>query len=490
MSFTATLTRSPLKTVAVVVLLSLAAAIFSTGFHDVSEHFDTLEAAGERLAGGSYEALSDDFKLKKQSWLLPGTAALVMKIGGANANPFCTSLILRIIAALLGAAAIVALLTAVDGWFQETALRRTVVISLVFLWFMPFLNARFSPESISRSLFTLGFVPLILSVQRAQSLRWGTALASGFALGLAFEASFWSFFLLLPALIWFAIYGQRTYWSMARVKLGILLALGVAALFNKWGYGDWWFPASPFFYQTLFLKPMPWTAPWSYLTWLIVSTPPVWGVTLILGTVFTWFLKPRLSLTWITASYVLILFIFGAREGRELFLIASFIPLMIYLGVQEAVHRVPELRVSQATRLLWFVLAVTNVLALIYLTLVPARHEMALYQSVWNAKPDTIHSLGDNPYEIEGKVVRFYRRPELKMVSGLTQNDIDQKVKAGQPFFVSAPLFEEAGMYLRHNPDCRGIDIGAKAWILNTDFERLTRRQWRPWGLYECAFQK
>jgi len=490
MSLTATLARSPSKTIVVVVLLSLAAATFSAGFHDAGEHFDTLEAASERLAGSGLESLSDNFQLKRQSWLLPGVAALVMKIGGANADPFCTALILRIIAALIGAAAVLALLVAADGWFSDTNLRRTVGLTLMLLWYLPFLNARYSAEGLGRSFFVLGFVPAILSVQRGQPLKWSTALMSGLLLALAFESDYWTFFLIAPALTWFFTYAKNSLKSVGLLKLGIVLGLCLVALVNQWGYGHWWFPAAPFFYQTLFLKPIAWSPPWGYLTWLIVATPPVWGVTLILGTIFAWFLKPRLSLTWATVCYIAVLFVFGAREGRELFLIASIVPLLIFLGVQEAVQRRPELRVSQATRLLWFVLACTNVIALIYMTFTPTRREIALYQSVWNARPDTIHSLTTNPYEIEGKLVRFYRRPDLKMVSGLQQYDLEQKVKAGAPFFVTAPLFEEGGMYLRHNTDCRGIDIGFKSWILGTDFERLTRRLWRPWGLFECAFRK
>ncbi len=490
MSFTERLTRSPSKTITVVVLLSLAAAIFSTGFCEPGEHIDILEAAAERLAGGGLDALSDNFQLKRQSWLLPGVAALVMKMGGANADPFCTALILRLIAALIGTAATLALLVSIDGWFQETKLRRTVVVSLVCLWYLPFLNARFSAESLSRSLFVLGFIPIILSVQRALPLRRCTALLSGLSLALAFESDYWSFYVIAPSLIWFFTFGKSSIKAIVFLILGALLGLGLAALVNKWGYGHWWFPAAPFFYQTLFLKPIAWTPPWGYLTWLITATPPVWGVSLILGTIGAWILKPRLSLTWATLGYVAVLFVFGLRLGHELFLIASIVPPLVFLGVQEAVQRRPDLGGSQAVRLLWIVLAFTNVLALGYLTFTPARQEIALYRSVWNTKADTIHSLSTNPYEVGDKMIRFYSRPDLKMISGFTQVDLEQKVKAGTSFFATAPLFEEAGMYLRYNPDCRAIDIGAKAWILGTDFERLTRSLWRPWGLFECAFRK
>lgn len=487
--------QHPYVILSLIFLTYVVAAIFSDGFYHPLEHFQTLEAANFKLGLSPRESLPDSVVLKSQSWLLPGVAhffARVLSCSGAI-PPFCTALALRILAALLGWFSAVALLIAIEGWFSDRQIKKEAQLALAFLWFLPFVNARFSPEGISRSLFILGFVPLVISVQQSRSVSRGIAFLSGLLLALSFEAHYWSLFLILPALVWFLTFGKNRIATHSFVKLGFLTGLAAVAVVNHWGYGKWSFPALPFFYQSFFIKPatIPGTAPWgSYFSWLLTKTPPVWGMSLIIGTLWAWYEKPRLSLTWVTATYFFSLFFYSPRYFSDLFILAPLIPLTVFLALQSLFIKKPVVREAPSLKFLWFVLLVINALAFFITTFVPRHEEIALYKTLWKQPANVLYSLNENPFRIGEKETFFYKRPSLKVVIDFPQLELDQKLAKGNPpFYATARLFEVNGFFLRANSSCKLVTTGLAAQILGTELERLIHRHWRPWGLFLCMPQ-
>lgn len=468
----------------------LAAAFFSQGALDGPEHFSILEAANYKLGLSPKESLPDTVALKSQSWLLPAIAFGVAKLVALyDFNPFCVALTLRLIATLLGIFATLSLMRAGDGWLSDYRIKRATFFALGLVWFLPVLNARFSAEGISRSLFLLGFIPLVLSVQEGRRASLCTGWVSGLLLALAFEAHYWSAFLILPGLIWFLIYGKSSIQVHARVKGGFLLGLLAVAFLNRWGYGHATFPAAPYFFQHLFLKRVAGeTAPWwNYFVWLITEFPPVWGLSLILGSVWAWYQKPKLSLTWVTAVYFLSLLLYSPRALVDLSPLAPLSLLVIALALQKARETRPDLLDVAAFRFLGTILIVTNALALVYATFSPAREEVSLYRSVWKNSAPAIYSLEGDPYKLEGRDAFFYRRPDLQVNANVTQYDLDKKIQEEGPgLYATAHLFEEGGIYLRSHPNCKPLDAQISHWIVGTDLERLIRRHWRPWALFFC----
>ncbi len=472
-------------------LTYLSAAFFSQGFLDTAEHFMVLETANYKLGLTPKEALPDSVALKSQSWLLPAVVVALAKVTSViiDFDPFCIATTLRILAALLAIFAALTLMRAADGWFDESPLKKVVLFGLSLIWFLPLLSARFSAEGVSRSLFLLAYLPLIISVQQDRCLSRWTAFASGVLIALAFEAHYWSLFLIIPASVWFLCFGRNRISTHAWLKAGSVVGLLLVALLNRWGYGHWAFPAAPYFYQHLFLvrvagETAPW---WNYFIWLITESPPVWGLTLIFGSLWAWTQKPKLSLTWITAFYFLSLLFYSPRALVDLSPLACFAWIPILLAMQKLVETRPTLFQAQALRFLYTILLVTNLFALGYATVSPAQSEIPLFRSVWNYGVNRLYSLEQDPYAFHGKNSFFYRRADLKVFTGVSQFDIDKKIQAGgEDLFVAAHLFEEGGIFLRSHPHCKPLDAKISHWIGGTEIERLIRLHWRPWALFLC----
>src|SRR5512137_420972 len=148
---------------AVGLALTLAAATTSDSVFQIDEHFQVVEFAGYKLGVTPPGELAWEFPARIRPWLQPGAYVLLARALHAVGveSPFPVMRGYRIASGLAAWAAIVALLLAVRHWFPSPRWRRAAYLSLTLPYFVPYLAARISSESLATTFLLLGVAILV-----------------------------------------------------------------------------------------------------------------------------------------------------------------------------------------------------------------------------------------------------------------------------------------------------------------------------------------
>jgi phosphatidylinositol glycan class B len=410
------------------LVLHATAAIFSVGYHHPDEHFQILEFANAKLGRGAFSDLPWEYSARMRPWFQPGAAYVVaqaMRAAGIE-SPFVWASVLRLLSALLGWSAVVALCCCVFGWLRSPRVQRFTILALSTIWFLPYLHARPSSESWSSSLFFLGFLPLVLAVQReARQVRPAAAFACGLAMGLAVEARYQAALLVLGALLWCVRYARLSRATWLPLCAGGVLALALGMALDRWGYGEW--VLAPVNYVRVNL----WqgrasefgTQPvWAYASWVGLLGPPPLGLLFVLGTLTTWIAKPRFSLTWCTLPFVVVQSLIGHKEPRFLFPIFPAFPVVVAMAWQALETRIATPKTNQAIKVVAVSCAALNVAFLAAVLFLPARRTVVLYSEIYERGVTELYWVDYDPYRMAALRQHYYRSTQLQVI-GLASYD-------------------------------------------------------------------
>src|SRR5699024_11461 len=165
-----------------------------------------------------------------------------------------------------------------------------------FLWFMPYINVRFSSETWS-GLFFLLALALVFSHQQ---MNRRSSVLLGLIFGIAVLFRYQSAFLFLGMLLWF-LFVKRTHLSkvvlMAAGCFGVLL---IGVVIDYWLYGQFTITLYNYFYVNIIqhVASHYGTAPWyRILEYIIKGSGPV-GIFILLSFCFVWGRRPRHLIIW------------------------------------------------------------------------------------------------------------------------------------------------------------------------------------------------
>lgn len=488
----AVFTRSVLG---VSLFLHLVAAVYSLGFHHFDEQFQILEFANVKLGRSDASDLPWEYRARIRPWFQPAVAFVTAKAAGAVGveNPFIWAFLLRLLSGLLGWLTILALSLCAFGWLKSERLQRLAIGGTAVLWFLPYLDVRPSSESWSGSLFFLGFLPLVLAVQReTRRLPFLAALGCGLLMGLAFESRYQAALLIVGGLLWCLRYARLTRETWLGIVLGGALAFVAGTLLDRWGYGEWVLAPWNYFRVNLIEgKAAEWGVKpwWAYFPMVFLHGPPPLGLLFILGTLATWLLKPRFSLTWCTVPFVLVHCAIGHKEPRFLFPIAALAPMLVAMAWQAV-----RLRWSGAARFApalraWLVFCwVVNFACLPVALFLPPRTELPLYAHIYDRAATKIHAVDRSPYHLVGLNTHFYRPSRLEIVPLASYEEFGRLLdESAQPLWLfrgGLTLPPEAERLLsRCRPDWQSIPGWAQRppWL-----GWLRRAKALEWTLYRC----
>ncbi len=428
---THTLSTFTRRILVISLVVHLWAAWATVGFFHYDEHFQILEWAGSKLGLISPDDLAWEFKSQIRPWLLPAVFTGVFKVLASVGitNPFHWATFARFLSALLGWLSVCFLVQACRGWFIEEKWRKWAIAGAALVWYLPYLHARTSSENWSGSLFLIGFTLLVLAVQRqglAIPVSLSTAWLSGLLMGLGFQCRFQMGIAVLATFcwaIWMARVGTKAIIAMA---LGVGIAISLGAVADYWGYGEWVFPAWKYFYVNLVEgKATQWgTSPaGSYLVWLFFRNFPL-GFVLSLGMVFAWFLKPKLSLTWVTLSFFAVHSVLAHKEFRFLFPLAPLLPILAVFGYRAWANRSQaQFFVAKKLFLKWGsspvalkALVGINALVLVVVSSTPANPEVKVLERIYATATQSVYFTPVSPYQLAGLPVGFYKKPGIAAI--------------------------------------------------------------------------
>ncbi|HET8733149.1 MAG TPA: hypothetical protein VFM45_05180 [Anaeromyxobacteraceae bacterium] len=398
--------------------LTLAAATTSDSVFQVDEHFQVVEFASHKLGITPAEALAWEFPARIRPWLQPGAYALIAR--GLRAvgleSPFAAVRAFRIASGIAAWTAIAVLLVAVRRWFPSPRWRRAVTLSLALPYFVPYLAARVSSESVATTFLLLGLAAIVGfpgDAARREGATWVRHIAAGLALGLAFEARFQVGISVAGIVLWVLVHDPDRWRKVTALSAGLLVALAIGGAVDAWGYGAW--------------ELVPWnylranlvegraaafgTSPWHGYLWMAAGLWPPFGIVLTLGLLLSWFRAPRHLLTWATVPFVVVHSLIGHKEIRFLFPMLPLATLAVLLAWSgPPPERRWEARTLRVLAVVWFGRATWafNVLGLAALCLLPSTDNLELQRFFHDHAREPARWVAlDDPRRFHGAPVPF-----------------------------------------------------------------------------------
>jgi phosphatidylinositol glycan class B len=320
----------------IAIVVYLVTAVYSEGYYYPDEHYQIVEFANFKLGRQAEAKLPWEYKAGIRSAIQPTLCYFFLK--GFNSmgvtNPYTLAMALRILTALLSLAALFCFVTAS---LYLVAPRNWYVYILLsyFLWFLPYINVRFSSESWSGDLFLLA-VAMILSGRTTKRMNLGMI---GVLLGLSFLFRYQSAILSAALLAWLLFVKKEKIGRLAVIVAGSLSMLFLGAVLDIWFYKTNTFtPANYFKVNIMDGAASVWGAsPWWFYFWHILHYTlfPI-GLLLIVSLLTLLIKSPRNIIVWIVFPFIVLHSIIPHKETRFLFPIANFSALLLVLAWQEA----------------------------------------------------------------------------------------------------------------------------------------------------------
>jgi phosphatidylinositol glycan class B len=467
------------------LVLILLAAVWSDGFHQSDEHFQTLEFAGWKLGRTPVSDLPWEFGARMRAWLQPALYVAVVRAleAAGMRDPFHQAFVLRLVSGLLAWAALVALTRAAWLLVPGDGPRRWSVRLTWLAFFTPYLAVRTSSESLATSCLVLGLVALVTSLGGRTRPPPGLLLAAGALFGLAFELRYAVGVMIAGALLWAVFPGGLRMRALAAIALAATAVLALGMLIDRWGYGEWTIPALNYVRINLGqgVAERFGTRPF-YGYALLVAKSAVAPVLLplALGAAVSWLRWPTHPLTAAAAPLVLAHGLIAHKELRFLFPTAPLLPTFLVLAVVRADGTWPSWLASRLPRMLGAVLLTLNVVGLVLLTLTATRPQIGFQRYAWRRNPESFKALiltAETPWH-HGRLPMHFYRPrslELRHVARLSG------AEGPAPFFVVADAFDE--------PAAAGLACRALYRPYPPRLEALVRRlapRLRAWSLHRC----
>jgi phosphatidylinositol glycan class B len=386
-------------------------AIFNNSFYHYDEHYQLIEFAELKAGNTIPKDLAWEYGMKIRSAVQPLIAfALIGFMRWLNlTSPYLIMILLRLMTAVL------ALIT-LNYFIKKTEhllnneLKKWYRPVAFFLWFIPFINVRFSSECYS------GFV-FILAIGLTYSHKRFKYFFIGFLLGLSFLFRFQTAFMSVGFFSWL-IYKRYDFKHLLQTMIGAVLMLGIGYCVDYWFYGT---PTlSPLnYYVSNVIKNVASSfgvSPWYYYftgsikTMLIPIGILVWGLSI---TYF--YLNPKSIFTWIIIPFLIAHILTPHKELRFLFPVVNLIPLIFLLAIQDikypfSLHK----RIIELVHSSWVLLIVINAIALITVMFAPADDEgrtnvtQKIYQ-LYQVKPAVLWTINnEDPYQPIGVRESFY----------------------------------------------------------------------------------
>ena len=309
-------------------LVTFVTAWFSTLFYFPDEHYQVLEFMGLKLGITAPAELPWEYGAHIRPWtqsfiyyaLARGAMAL-----GLN-DLFAVTFVLQLLTGLFSLAGLSLFARSVMETMERDE-KQAFASYLLLLGFLPYLFVRTSSETFAAAFFTAG----LAVAMRGRALFWAGVLC-----GLAFDSRYQAGIMIAGLAAWLFLIARAHALLLAQFSVGVLAAVALGALADRWGYGFW--NPTPWLYfkanlvdgvaaQKFGTDPV-----FAYLYLLPVQF--FFAITLVVmaGMVAMWLRNPRHVLTWISLPFVLVHMALGHKEARFLFPLAIMATAFPVLG--------------------------------------------------------------------------------------------------------------------------------------------------------------
>jgi len=406
------------------LLLSLAivciTAVMSYAYFHIDENFQILEWVWWKLGLTEKWTLPWEHTERIRPWMQVFLYYCIAKATGLR-DTFKLAFVFRLVTGLASWGALALFVKTTLPWLSDDRERLLHLRVATLLGFLPYLFVRTSSETMAMAAFTAAWAVVL---HGATPKPWsvspsvGRLAIAGALIGLAFEARYQSAFLSLGLVAWLVVVGRMR----ARIVVLFVPALAVVALgalVDRWGYGEWTFPAWTYLKANLVEGAAAMFGsepPFAYL-WLLPANiffPVV--VALIVLAIVAWVRNPRHPVTWTTLPFFLVHNVLSHKEERFLF------PMAILATAFVTMSRIRRPVIGWA-------LAGWSTVMMVLLALWPIgwHHHVRFQRYVHDAQNDELRAFALPEYDLG--LPAFHGR--AYDIEKLPHEDIARRIEAG-----------------------------------------------------------
>jgi len=424
----------------VAICIYLFVAYKSSGYNNADEHYQIIEFARYKLGNAEPADLAWEYKEKIRAGIQPALCYALFKVTGMFGinDPYVLAFILR---AFTGLVALVVISRFIISCRHLVLLENKIIFLLLsfFLWFLPYINVRFSSEAWSGIIF-LASLSLVMDIEKYKKGSYYTILL-GMGLGAAILFRYQTGVLAVGLLGWLLVIAKIGMKRLAVVCLSIVAVLGIGILIDKWLYGEYCLTIYNYFYVNIVkdVASQYGVSPWYEILFYLIKSPGAFGIFIFASYTIIIVVKPKHLLVWVTLPFLIIHAIIAHKELRFLYPIANLAPIVLVLGFQQMQKWSGLTRYRFWIWALGAVLTVSNIAGLMAIGLRGAgltRISVTGYirKNYVHDRVNIIHVGGCNPFD-DGAFPKntFYNSEGILLTQILTiwQADLSKQVKPG-----------------------------------------------------------
>jgi phosphatidylinositol glycan class B len=447
----------------------LLSVLFSRGYFQFDEHYQVLEFIQWKLGLIASAQMPWELETRMRPWLHPLLFFPLEWLSdrALGWSPFIKTTLHR--------GCVAAFVLCVIA--RRTRRRPQLLALYASLFFFPFIDVRISAEVIGGWLFALGYA---LDDERGASPRPLWSFGCGFLFGLAAVIRFHVLALLFGLLLFHL--RKRELRRCVWLGLGVLPALGLGVLCDRWGYGAFTYAPWNYVYQNIVLgKAVHFgsgASPWYwYLRALLEKTCYLPGAVFIAALGWQWLRRPLDKLSFISVPFVLLHVAVAHKELRFLFPLAPFVPDLV-LGLWQ------DVRTFRPARYFGILFIALNLILLTPAALHDADADVGLYAALYANPPapgSVLHYVNNtNP------ISPYHLHPSYYLGTlGLEARPLNPARKPGHglSFFDGEPAYAA----LRDEARCDLVASRYPRFVLDHWPSWLPPKPWlKLWSLWRC----
>lgn len=344
-------------------------AVFNNGYYYYDEHYQIIEFADLKTGHNTPDDLPWEYNARIRPAAQPAMAYVYlsfMRMIHIN-DPYVLMIILRLCTGIV-ALLIIAYFIKKTAHLINPGLRTWYSLLSYFLWFLPFVNIRFSSESCAGLAFMLSIALLYSNIKPRY-------LLIGCLLGLSFLFRFQTAFMSFGFILWLIVIHKILLKDLLQIVLGGFLVLLLGIGIDYWFYGSFTLTFYNYYISNVIHDV---ASNYGVYPWYFYFVDPTIDAFLPIG-ILIWLCVINLFVShkknfigWIILPFLLVHMITPHKETRFLFPLVNLIPLAIVLSLQDLSKFNFFKKRRQLVYGLSWVLVIINLFALILNAVSPA----------------------------------------------------------------------------------------------------------------------
>jgi phosphatidylinositol glycan class B len=409
------------------LLVNIIAAWFSVGYHHPDEHFQILEFCNYKLGNSAVTDLPWEFVAKIRPGLQPFiTYCFITVFNAVGINsPFVITFLFRLLIGFLGWLVVCKLAMLLLSDFSTDKSKKIFLLLSLFLWFVPYLNVRFSSENTAAISFLLA-VYLLLKPYVTNLKKISSFFIIGFLFAFSFFFRFQMAFAIIGLVAWLLFIKKISWQSWLFLFFSGLCGTLICMYLDKWLYGTWVFTPYNYYVANIVQHVAanfgtdPW---WHYVVLFVITAIPPLSLVLLYFFGAGVYSKPKSVFVFALVAFLIGHSLIGHKEMRFLFPMWFAFVYLTAIGVDFCILKYKSNKFFTYS---FKCLVVLNFGALLYRTIAPAQEAIPCFSFAQQEfkQSTTIICIEEPLFSLAGLKANFYKPKNIEEVVLKNENEL------------------------------------------------------------------